>query len=183
MNNEKKSIIINEIFYWKNNKLLPSTYCDFLLALYTEGNQVEEELISQKNRLRKGKTAFQVLLYGLLLLLLLPAMLLVIYFTELSFVLQISIVSFCLVCSILITAYFIRKRAFFQVPISVTFIELFIASLSIVEYATNGDRLWIGMTVVVNCLLWIFTGSTYRVFYLLISGIVGLTIFVLTIIV
>jgi hypothetical protein len=182
MNNEKKNIIINEIYYWKNNKLLPSTYCDFLLALYTEGNQVEEELISQKNHIRKGKTAFQVLLYGLLLVLL-PAMLLVIYFTELSFLLQISIVSFCLLCSIIITAYFIRKRKFFQVPISVTFIELLIASLSIVEYATNGERLWIGMTVVVNCLLWIFTGITYRVLYLLISGIVGLTIFVLTIIV
>jgi hypothetical protein len=47
MTNEKKKIIIQEIYYWKNSRLLPETYCDFLLALYTEGNQDKEELPSQ----------------------------------------------------------------------------------------------------------------------------------------
>ena len=37
MDENRKQIIIKEIGYWKNNKLLPEQYCDFLLALYTEG--------------------------------------------------------------------------------------------------------------------------------------------------
>ncbi|WP_338789056.1 hypothetical protein [Metabacillus sp. FJAT-53654] len=179
MNNNKKNIIINEISYWKNNKLLPETYCDFLLALYTEGNQMDIDITSQMEQKRKAITIYQVFLYGLLLLLL-PAMLLVIYFTELSFVLQMTIVGFFLVSSMNVTAYFIRKRVFFQVPLSITFIQLLIVSLSIIEKITNGDRLWIGGTVVVNCLLWILIGRIYRVIYLIISGIVGLAIFILT---
>lgn len=175
MINEKKNIIINEIHYWKNNKLLPDTYCDFLLALYTEGNDVEIEMSSQKSHIN---TFFHIFLHGLLLVLL-TAMLLVIYFTELSFVLQISLVFFCLVCSIFVTAYFIRKRVFFQVPLSLIFLETLIATLSVVDYTTSGDPFWIGTTVVINCLLWIVSGSVYRVLYLLISGIVGLMIFIL----
>jgi hypothetical protein len=182
MNNNKKNIIINEIHNWKNNKLLPETYCDFLLALYTEGNQNDIEITSQKEQKRKAITVFQVFLYGWLLMLL-PAMLLVIYFTELSFILQMTIVAFFLVSSLVVTAYFIRKRAFFQVPLSITFIQLLIVSLSIIEKITNGDRLWIGGAVVVNCLLWILVGRKYQVIYLQISGSVGLIIFILTIMV
>jgi hypothetical protein len=181
MNNDKKNIIIKEIHYWKSSKLLPETYCDFLLALYTEGNQVEANTPSQTNKNRIRITAFQGLLYILLLLLLL-ATLLVIYFTELSFVLQITTVGFFLIASIVVAAYFIRKKAFFQVPLSLTFVQLLIVSISLVEYITKGDRLWLCGIIVVNCLLWISIGRLYRVLYLLISGVVGLAIFMLTII-
>lgn len=37
MTNPRKKIILNEILFWKQNKLLPEHYCDFLAALYTEG--------------------------------------------------------------------------------------------------------------------------------------------------
>ncbi|MGM0874296.1 MAG: hypothetical protein ACQEWV_05755 [Bacillota bacterium] len=181
MNSDKKNIIIKEIQYWKSSKLLHETYCDFLLALYTEGNQVEAKTSSQTNQNRKRITAFQGLLYILLLLLFL-ATLLVIYFTELSLVLQITTVVFFLIASIVVTAYFIRKKAFFQVPLSLTFVQLLIVSISLVEYLTKGDRLWLGGIVVVNCLLWILIGRLYRVLYLLISGVVGLAVFVMTII-
>lgn len=35
---KKNEIIIKEIQHWKQSKLLPETYCDFLLALYTKGD-------------------------------------------------------------------------------------------------------------------------------------------------
>jgi hypothetical protein len=181
MNHEKKNIIIKELYYWKDNKLLPETYCDFLLALYTEGDQEDEVLTTQKNQARKRITNGQFLLYSMLLVFLL-GMLLVIYFTELSFLLQIALISFCLISSIVVTAYFVRKKALFQVPLSVTLIELLISSLIIVENVTTGDRLWIGLIIILNCLLWIILGRVYHVLYLLISGIVGLVILILTII-
>lgn len=182
MTNEKKKIIIQEIYYWKNSRLLPETYCDFLLALYTEGNQDKEELPSQTLKKNQGFTAFHGLICGLLLLLLL-ATLLVIYFTELSYVLQMSIVGFFLGTSIAVTAYFIRKRVFFQVPLSLSFIQLLLISLSLVDYLANGDRFWTGTIIVFNCLLWIVMGRMTRVLYLVISGVVGLTIFVLMVII
>lgn len=34
MNRDKRAVIIQEIQYWRKNKLLPEQYCDFLLNLY-----------------------------------------------------------------------------------------------------------------------------------------------------
>lgn len=42
MTNPRKKIILNEILFWKQNKLLPEHYCDFLATLYTEGADIEE---------------------------------------------------------------------------------------------------------------------------------------------
>lgn len=41
MRKQRIEIIIKEINYWKTHKLLPKVYCDFLLALYTEGEGTE----------------------------------------------------------------------------------------------------------------------------------------------
>ena len=46
----RKQIIINEIIYWKKNRMLPEHYCDFLLALYTKGNGLQDQ---SKNRFKK----------------------------------------------------------------------------------------------------------------------------------
>lgn len=58
MNQQRKRIIISEIKYWKHNKLLPAHYCDFLITLYAqgeEGNQQEVKisesiLVKEKRR-------------------------------------------------------------------------------------------------------------------------------------
>lgn len=47
MNETRKKIIINEIHYWKKSRILPEQYCNFLLALYTEG-EYEQEVSSPK---------------------------------------------------------------------------------------------------------------------------------------
>ncbi|WP_440898184.1 hypothetical protein ACS127_15190 [Amphibacillus sp. Q70] len=47
MNGQRKATIINEIKYWKENRLLPDEYCDYLLALYTEGEENLEETEAQ----------------------------------------------------------------------------------------------------------------------------------------
>ncbi|WP_299087836.1 hypothetical protein [uncultured Metabacillus sp.] len=179
MNTEKRAIIINEIYQWRSNKLLPETYCDFLLALYTEGNQKDKE--SQSHKKRNLPISTYWVLYGLLFSFF-SLMLLIVYFTELPFVLQMTIVGFSLLFSIAVTAYFIGKRAFFQVPLTVLLIQLLILSLNLTEFYTYGDTRWIGGMIVANCLLWIFIGAVYRLLYLFISGISGFLIFVASII-
>ena len=51
----KKEIILNEIGFWKKNKLLPEHYCDFLTALYAQGEQIEEKDNTSKAVLAKEK--------------------------------------------------------------------------------------------------------------------------------
>ena len=53
MDENRKQIIINEIIYWKKNRMLPEHYCDFLLALYTR-RQWTAKINHQKSRLRKN---------------------------------------------------------------------------------------------------------------------------------
>ena len=42
MNQQRKRMIISEIKYWKQNKLLPEHYCDFLITLYAQGEDKKE---------------------------------------------------------------------------------------------------------------------------------------------
>ncbi|MGZ4030599.1 MAG: hypothetical protein ACXVDJ_00340 [Tumebacillaceae bacterium] len=51
MNQEQKKIIVQEINHWRNSKLLPAEYCDFLLNLYMEGESFSAE---QKDASGKG---------------------------------------------------------------------------------------------------------------------------------
>ena len=39
MKENRIETIVNEIHYWKEHRLLPGEYCDFLLALYTQGQR------------------------------------------------------------------------------------------------------------------------------------------------
>ncbi|HZH63229.1 MAG TPA: hypothetical protein VEY70_27490 [Metabacillus sp.] len=168
MDKEKKEIIIKEIYYWKDNKLLPDTYCDFLLALYTEGNNDSEKSGPSKNKMGR-----QLILIGIIFVLFLISTL-VTYFTELSFVLQTVTTGFLLLTSIIVTAFSIRVKGSYQIALVTTFIQLLIFSLSFVEYTTEGNHLWVAATVVTNCLLWIAIGGFFRVYYLLICGVITL---------
>lgn len=175
MNKDKKDIIINEIEYWKENKLLPETYCHFLLALYTEGNHEDDQLLGTKHK----KGAY--LLIGILVFLLMST-LLVTYFTELSFVLQTVTEGILLVTSAVVTAYLIHKKAAFQLPLVLMFLQLLISSINLVEYITLGNQFWIAFTVAGNGFLWVVIGTRYRVHSLLISGLIAVFILILTII-
>ncbi len=174
MDNEKKEIIIKEIYHWKDSKLLPDTYCDFLLALYTEGNHEDE--ISNISKELKTPPFF---LIGAVLILFMISVL-VTYFTELLFVLQTVTTGFLLLSSIFVTAFLIKRKTSYQIALVISFIQLLLASLSFVEYTTAGNQFWIAVSVILNCLLWIVTGGLLRIYYLLVSGIIALVIFGIT---
>lgn len=77
----RKKIIIDEINYWKKHNLLPEEHCNFLLALYTQG---AEQPNKSTNKLHP--------IFTILLILLTPLSLIVIYFTELPFLLQVVLI-------------------------------------------------------------------------------------------
>ncbi|WP_252502925.1 hypothetical protein [Sporosarcina sp. Marseille-Q4943] len=59
MNAQRKKIITAEINYWKQNKLLPEHYCDFLITLYTQGDH-EQEISATEAVLSKKKRKLKV---------------------------------------------------------------------------------------------------------------------------
>src|SRR6478735_8070828 len=97
MDENRKQIIIKEIGYWKNNKLLPEQYCNFLLALYTEGTGINETNQGSKNPKNRKKV--------FVWLLLIPIIVFIVYFTELSLILQIVFAIVFILIGIYLTFY------------------------------------------------------------------------------
>ncbi|WP_456274007.1 hypothetical protein [Bacillus sp. AK031] len=168
--NQKTNIIINEIQFWKQNKMLPEHYCDYLLALYNQGEETDEK--PAKNR----KFSFGAITLSLLFLFLIPVSLFVIYFTELSFVLQTAILTGFVVLLIFAGIYYSRKEIVFPVIyISAAFIIL-IYSVNTADAYFQGSPIAIYMILFVNCILWIAAGILKRLLYFTVAGGAGLVI-------
>ena len=176
MAHERKSVIIDEIKYWKDHQLLPKEYCDFLLALYTEGADTSEQEPSKKRIPFKDIGS---LLYVLLLLSLLPLSFLVIHFTELSILMQTGLLLFFLGFSTLNIWFFYRKNSIqVHVAIIVFLLLLFLYSAYFSNEWTN--QAWINHSIIVlNCLIWIGFGMKQKLSYLIASGIIGIIIWCL----
>ncbi len=124
--------------------MLPDQYYDYLLALYTEGNQPKE--------LRKEKIGLMVYLLNLIFLLLIPISVFLIYFTELSIILQIAFLSLFVFAGIFAVFYFSKKGISYHLPIISAALILLIRSGAFVsgEYRVNHSMLY--LTLVLNCL-------------------------------
>ncbi|MDQ0213904.1 hypothetical protein J2S13_000298 [Oikeobacillus pervagus] len=105
---ERKRMIIKEILLWKENRMLPEQYCDYLPALYCEEAVVQNHLASV-NKQNWKKNWWQ-----LLFLLMIPISLFVIYFTELSFFLQTAILTSFVVILLFACIYFTKKGLFYR---------------------------------------------------------------------
>ncbi|MEK5441803.1 hypothetical protein [Fredinandcohnia sp. FSL W7-1320] len=170
MNQDRKKIIINEILYWRKNKLLPEAYCNFLLSLYTEGEGIESTKENQK-------TPFVlIIVIGSLL----PVLLLVTYFTEISTNLQMVLnFIFLIICILgLITQ---RTNSLF-VHIGSIILALFILLLTanVSELIFKGQALYLIGMIFLNCIGWIFVGVILKMRYFLIAGILVSIISVVT---
>ena len=171
MNESRKQIIINEIIYWKKNRMLPEHYCDFLLALYTKGNGLQDQ--SQKSRLRKNI---------LLLFILIPIGIFLFYFTELSLTLQIVFGLFLIIIGILLTFYSAKRGMLFQIPLIMTAFLLLFVSVQITVIHTSDDSFMLYIVLAINCFIWIFTGLKLKQIYFTISGIAGLILLIFSLI-
>jgi hypothetical protein len=169
MDEQRREIIVREIEYWKRSRLLPEQYCNYLLALYTEGGH-QKRLRDRFPARRRTMLAF---LFAAIICLLLPASALVIYFTELSFVLQMLLFAlFFFLCLAAIRMWKGKGNIIHLPLVSSAFIFL-IASIKISEYYFPKQKAVAALTVFANCLLWIWLGKQFRLLYFLLSGIIG----------
>lgn len=101
MNRDKKEIILQEIDHWRNGRLLPEQYCDFLENLYRD-TEKEQETVSI-TALRQGNFAAWFLIFGISVFIFFIGF----YFSRFPWVLQMAVT--LLITSLFYTAAFIWR--------------------------------------------------------------------------
>jgi hypothetical protein len=171
---QKTNIIINEIRFWKQNKMLPDQYCDYLLALYNQGNDTEEPG-------REPSKHMRAYFLSALLIALIPFSLFVIYFTELSFVLQTAILAGFVVLLIFTGIYYSNKEMVLPVIYITTALIILIYTVYLTDKVFQGGKLITYIVLFCNCFLWSLTGLYLRLLYLTLAGVAGAFILIVSI--
>lgn len=179
MTKEKKQIIISEIQYWKENKLLPAQYCDFLIMLYAQGEEVEEHdekpaLVQER---RKAKTKQLLILFASLLLAGAAAAVMFMFDKYPEATLSAAAALAVIFLFAVSRKSFIKKGIAPFLYIATAFL-LLMMSLKIWTAYFNGDTTLLVGLLVLNCSLWLFTGRLLKLLYFTISGALGLLVIV-----
>jgi hypothetical protein len=172
---QKTNIIINEIRFWKQNKMLPDHYCDYLLALYNQGEDLEE------TGSKKSKIPMTAFFTSVLVIALIPFSLFVIYFTELSFVLQTAILAGFVVLLIFSGIYYSNKELVLPVILITTAMIVLIYSIHLSDSIFRGSQFVTYVVLFCNCFLWLLSGIYLRLLYFTIAGVAGLFILIVSI--
>ena len=173
MANQRKQIIINEIAFWKQNKMLPEHYCDFLLTLYTEGESVNKEIIGDARQSvkaqekRKGRWMFIVI----------PCLALVLF--ALLFTIKaiwiVSIPAVLLALASIACAFYYAKKNELVAPILYISGALILfglsVKLSLAYFPENNTALY--SVLIGNCVFWLLSGILMRLVYFTVSGVFG----------
>jgi hypothetical protein len=166
----KTNIIINEIQFWKQNKMLPEHYCDYLLALYNQGEDTDEKPAGNR-KLPVGAVAISLLIIALI-----PVSLFVIYFTELSFVLQTAILTGFVVLLIFAGIYYSKKEIVLPVIYISAALIILIYSVNVADAYFQGSLIATYIILFANCFLWLAAGVLMRLLYFTVAGGTGMVI-------
>jgi len=151
MIDERKKIIVEEITYWKEHKLLPEEQCNFLLALYTQGEG--------EKRFFKPKYERTFMIYLPLLVSLIPLSVVITYLTQFSLTLQISLLIVFLLFSLF--SYFLFKRHKFQytyIALLTTLILILFITVFITNYFSI-NKFILPLIILLNFIVWYFIGK------------------------
>ncbi|MBM7701493.1 hypothetical protein [Metabacillus iocasae] len=171
---QKNKVIVDEINLWKENKILPEHYCDYLLMLYTKGEG------SEKAQNPRANVTFFNKIHLLFILLFLPFELLVIYFTELRFVLQMVLSSTLVLISFCSAIIYRKKMVFLHIGLTVSALLLFIQSYQMISHYFEASLLLIKGLIIVHCFIWFVIGKIFRLAYFWIASIIGIVIILLS---
>ena len=179
MTNPRKKIILNEILFWKQNKLLPEHYCDFLATLYSEGNNLEELEEAHHKRAVLPSEKRKMLLVGLSLFIGIFA-LLVVYFTVPALTMILTIIVAIAAIVLFVMAFQAAKKNGLLALVFHVFaaILLFSASIQIYMVYFSGNNIALFSLIAANCIVWLWSGIKMRLLYFTISGALGLIVLV-----
>ena len=168
---ERIAVIVKEIKYWKENRLLPETYCDYLLALYTNGAAFSEEA---DNNIKIRQWTVLDVTHLILSLLMIPFSLLVLYFTEFASVLQLGILLLFFSYLVWIMNYF-RKigHPYLHVPLIASLLVLLLFTTFISKLILDSNMLQITV-LISNFIYWFIVSKQRKIKYLQIISILAI---------
>ena len=179
MANSKKTIIMNEILFWKQNKLLPDHYCDFLMTLYSEGNEIElEEEIGHEKSIIAREKRNRILLITFISIV--SMALLVALFMVTDSVWLVGLAVGIVAILFILLGYRFAKKNEIMAPALHIGAALLLFGLTVkmsVEYFPENQIVLYGL-LIVNCLLWLFTGIKFKLMYFTVSGAIGMVVLV-----
>ena len=174
MTNQRKQIILNEITFWKQNKLLPEHYCDFLMTLYTEGSYQDDEPAGSAKQSIKGREKRK----SRWLFLLIPAVavaLFVLLFTLDSIWLAGIPALLLAITSVAGAFYYVKKNELLAPVLYISgALILFGLSvkLSLAYFPENNTALY--SVLIGNSIFWLLSGWGMKLIYFMVSGMLGL---------
>lgn len=181
MSIQRKKVILNEIAFWKQNKLLPEHYCDFLTALYAQGEEDASEVIDEGILEKEAKQAkLNIISYTSVLSLITLALLGSLMFITASFIIPILLSGAAILVFTYISIKQLKKHSILS-PLLLVFSALLLLGITFKvweAYFKTEPNLLI-MLIAVNCLLWLFSGLRLKLIYFTISGVVGMLLILL----
>ncbi|KIL48555.1 hypothetical protein KP77_23420 [Jeotgalibacillus alimentarius] len=175
MDKKRKEVIVNEIQYWKQNRLLPESYCDYLINLYTSG---EYEETDETKAVEKPDRKANIFVAGFSLagsLLTIIALL----FGDLALALQ-AIISILVSAGIMIVSF--RPGASPAVKIFSRIAAAFIILLFSIElwrFMYDGDTNMLYLIIGIQCLIWAVAGLSSKQHYFTVSGVLGVIVLII----
>lgn len=171
MKDDKKTVLLHEIHFWKENKILPEHYCNYLIALYTQGDETQRP--DHKNKETKKSFGWEAFFTFMSLAFIIAAALIT-YITAISFGMQTLIMSI-FVIGLIVNWFYFNKKGLNTMLLYITaaFILLFYTvqvNKAFYENAAN-SLFWL---LLVNCGLWLVIGIVRKKLFFTISGAVGL---------
>lgn len=175
MNEQRKKIIISEIKYWKQKKLLPAHYCDFLITLYARGERHEEEQVKISTSVLSREKKHQNWLITICLLLTV-GMSTSLFIVEQSPLFLMAVSALILLALLLYPIFNQAIRQSTTLPffyISSAMLLLAISFKLWSTYFSEQPILLMGL-LLLNCALWLLTGRLLKLLYFTLSGAAGL---------
>jgi hypothetical protein len=167
--NDRITVIINEITYWKNHKLLPQEQCDFLLALYTKGDRIMET--EETDTPKETRNDSNLILQLCLLILLLPFSFLVLYFTEFHSGLQLGILILFLCYAIWSYGYHKQANAWItKLALMITLLLILLLTIFLSNQLVS-DQYILYFVIMLNFVGWFLIGNKFKLKFLMVISI------------
>ncbi len=176
-NNRHTEIIVEEIKYWREHNLLSKEKCDFLLALYTQGEETYHESAYPKKRRQVQNIASLVTL-----LCLIPLSFVITYFTDFYEILQLVIFILFISFSFWAYSHFKKNEFPFQYVALLTGLMMTLYTSVFLTRIVTETTIIIECVIFVNFLIWVWIGWKNRLRYVLIIGSAALLFLLISII-
>lgn len=171
MSDNRVATVVKEIEYWKEHKILPEQQCDFLLALYKQGNEVSnaENIQESNSKVEKNKLVHLILLF-----LLIPVAFLVLYFSDTTFYFQTAVLLLFLSYSLWMFFNFKQhKNIIFHASLVVSLLLCLLLSILVVTMLFESTMI-MSLVIISNFVIWFILGREYKLMYIIITSILGL---------